>query len=382
MGVSTDNIQHNSANSLLIDGCKKTGMDYKIVPQNSGGNAHNCGYCCYGCPSNQKQGGTATWLVDAVTRGAKAIQRCHVRKINFSSTNAVTGIDAVINGGTTHLTINCPRVVVAAGALYTPCLLLSSGLKNPHIGSNLKLHPAAGMWAFMPSTVPTTPWRGPILTALITEASNLDGKYYGARGICVPHHPGFQGLQLPWGNAVQWCQRILRYKNSLSTVSIARDRDSVGTVTPHPESGEPLINYTYAAFDRAAVVEGLVALAKAYVAAGAEEVWVDVCGLQPHVVNKDGVASPEFKAWCDDMRARGIEDRATSAHQMGTARMGQDEESSVCDTQGRVWGTEGLWVADSSLCPTATGVNPMVSTMALAAWVAKSVCREVARGKT
>lgn len=383
MGVSTDGIQHNTANSLLIAGCRKTGMECKLAPQNSGGHAHNCGYCCYGCPSNRKQGGTATWLVDAAARGAKAIQRCFVRTVNFSpATAAVAGITAEVDGGTTRLTINCPRVVVAAGALYTPCLLLSSGLSNRHIGRNLRLHPATGMWAFMPSAVPTTPWKGPILTALVTEAANLDGRHYGARGVCVPHHPGFQGLQLPWGSAAQWRQRILRYRNSLSAVAVTRDRDSSGTVTADPATGDPLITYDYAPFDRASTAEGLIALSKAYIAAGADEVWADVAGLAAHVATPGGVASAEFRAWCADVRSRAAAaDTLTSAHQMGTARMGRDAHSSVCAADGSVWGTRGLWVADSSLCPTATGVNPMISTMALAAWVAKAVCADIVQAR-
>ena len=55
-----------------------------------------------------------------------------------------------------------------------------------------------------------------------------------------------------------------------------------------------------------------------------------------------------------------------SAHQMGTARMGLDAAANVCDEHGQVRGVPGLYVADTSLFPASSGVNPMISVMALA----------------
>ena len=39
---------------------------------------------------------------------------------------------------------------------------------------------------------------------------------------------------------------------------------------------------------------------------------------------------------------------------------------SVCDSFGRVYDADGLWVADASLFPSPIGVNPMETIMALA----------------
>jgi choline dehydrogenase-like flavoprotein len=38
-----------------------------------------------------------------------------------------------------------------------------------------------------------------------------------------------------------------------------------------------------------------------------------------------------------------------------------------------VWGTEGLYVADASVFPSASGVNPMVTNMAIADWISRGV---------
>jgi hypothetical protein len=48
MGVGTSAIQHNKTNEILLEGARKLGWSAKTVPQNTGGEAHNCGYCTYG----------------------------------------------------------------------------------------------------------------------------------------------------------------------------------------------------------------------------------------------------------------------------------------------------------------------------------------------
>jgi choline dehydrogenase-like flavoprotein len=75
-----------------------------------------------------------------------------------------------------------------------------------------------------------------------------------------------------------------------------------------------------------------------------------------------------------------------SAHQMGTARMGSDVRDHVCDPWGRVRSTsrprqsdphggliKNLYVADGSLFPTALGVNPMVTILAVAKRVSRAI---------
>jgi choline dehydrogenase-like flavoprotein len=45
----------------------------------------------------------------------------------------------------------------------------------------------------------------------------------------------------------------------------------------------------------------------------------------------------------------------------------------VADPSGQVYGVKGLYIADASGFPTASGVNPMLSTMALSHWVARQI---------
>ncbi len=56
---------------------------------------------------------------------------------------------------------------------------------------------------------------------------------------------------------------------------------------------------------------------------------------------------------------------------MGTAAMGSDPKTSVVDSAGRVRGYANLLVADASVFPQSSGVNPMWTIMAMAARIAE-----------
>ena len=70
----------------------------------------------------------------------------------FSDTN-IKSLD-ISNGKATHINVEnngtshkvaVDKVILAAGSLNTPKILLDSGYRNKHLGHNLKLHPVSGV---------------------------------------------------------------------------------------------------------------------------------------------------------------------------------------------------------------------------------------------
>ena len=55
------------------------------------------------------------------------------------------------------------------------------------------------------------------------------------------------------------------------------------------------------------------------------------------------------------------------------AAPGSSAKTAVANPNGQVFGVEGLYISDASGFPTASGVNPMLSTMALAYHVAQHI---------
>jgi len=88
----------------------------------------NCGYCTMGCRIGAKQSMLLTYLQDAAEAGARFVTSADVRTIETDQGRAM-GVVAKVNGHTVR--VSTRAVVVAAGALNTPALLLRSGVGGP-----------------------------------------------------------------------------------------------------------------------------------------------------------------------------------------------------------------------------------------------------------
>ncbi len=64
---------------------------------------------------------------------------------------------------------------------------------------------------------------------------------------------------------------------------------------------------------------------------------------------------------------------ASTAHIMGTARMGEDPAASVVNAFGRVHELDNLYLADGSVFTSSGGFNPTVTIMALALRMARNL---------
>lgn len=145
MGVSTDHIRHNHGNQVILEGSRKLGYHAKAVPQNTGGNEHYCGHCTVGCGAAQKQGPVVAWLPDAAKAGAKFVEGYEVKHVIFdessgtkkavgvkgiwTSRNSKGGVDGPESGKTVReVIVRAKKVIISAGTLWSPIVLLNSGL--------------------------------------------------------------------------------------------------------------------------------------------------------------------------------------------------------------------------------------------------------------
>ena len=58
---------------------------------------------------------------------------------------------------------------------------------------------------------------------------------------------------------------------------------------------------------------------------------------------------------------------------MGTCRMGTSAASSVVGPDAQLWGVRGLYVVDTSVFPTPSGSNPMLTVLAIAHSIAQDL---------
>ncbi len=402
MGVSTKCIEHNRNNQILADGARKLGYSQKTVPQNTGGKRHYCGYCTLGCNAAEKQGPAVTFLPDAQKAGAQFLEGLQVDKVVFENINGnktAVGVkgswrsrDSLggVNGAdriTREVFIKAKRVIISAGSLESPLLLLRSGLKNPHIGRNLYLHPTTLIYATFPDQEPIKPWEGAILTNLVDEFQNLDGSHHGVKLECMTMLPSWLLPLQPWASGLDL--KMFASKLAYMTGHFPIVREKVpGRVYPDPTDGRCRIAYTPTAMDAKHAMVGIVALANILYLEGAKEIFLGMAGMpkftRPEIHastdNGQGINNPAFQSWLAEIQKRGLtlpNCKWGSAHQMGSCRMAANQRAGVVDPKGRVWGTRGLYVSDASIFPSASGVNPMVTNMAISDWISRGIARDL-----
>ena len=208
-------MEQNKPNQMFIDACRRLGMHVRAAPNNmiqppvvgddvtpeekARGAAHRreMGEIGVGDRHGIKQSMTETYLWDAVQTGKTMIvQKCEARVVlqraHRSRGVQASGVEAVVtlaDGRKGTLTVHSPIVVVAAGSINSPAILLRSVARSRQlsalnysgmIGKNLRLHPVVGVVGLMPDAIDT--WQGaPMTTVSHVVAAGRTGDHYGAK---------------------------------------------------------------------------------------------------------------------------------------------------------------------------------------------------------
>jgi choline dehydrogenase-like flavoprotein len=373
----------------ILEGASSLGWETAPLLRDADG-CGDCGACGFGCRRGAKRSGPRAHLAEAARHGARFLVRARVERllVEGGAVVGVVGRAVRADGSTASFTVRAGQVVVAAGALRTPGLLAASGIGHPAVGSNLRLHPVAVVAGRMPW--PVEMWHGTMQAAGCNQfvrpgAADHETHAPAHGGFIVesaPAHPGLIALAFPWSGAADHSVRMTRARSFAPLIGIVRDAGS-GRVRTSP-SGHVRIDYVLAGPDVQTARRALVEMARIARAAGALEVLaLGVPGATassgPEVSSQTWNAYLRELAGFDFSPNRGF---LFSAHQMGTARAGSNPRTSACDAWGRVRSDQaggivrGLYVADASLFPTASGVNPMVTVMTLARRVARTVLAE------
>ena len=359
---------HNRQNQLLVDGCSALDYQANVLRNNAIGCEQRCGSCGFGCRYGCKQSTMKTYLQDAYDHGARIIVRCSAEKVLIENGKAV-GVKATATNTETgkkySVTVRAKAVIVAAGAVHSPAVLLRSGVANPHIGRHLHLHPTTTVAGIYPGKVYS--WQGVMQSAYSNEFAYLDGNY-GYKLEVPPAHPGLIGMATPWYSPLEYREQMLQTANVATFIILTRDKGE-GTVTID-QDGEPVLDYVVSVFDRKHLMHGLRQAARVHFAAGASSI-ITLHNKRTRLDRPEGgtVSEQQFREYDRQLERHGMGPNRVmmfTAHQMGTCRMGADPKNAVVDGNHEVYGIKGLFICDGSVFPEASGVNPMLSIMGLA----------------
>jgi choline dehydrogenase-like flavoprotein len=348
--------RHNRNNAALLRGCQALGWHAAANPKNAVDCGDGCGYCGFGCAYGCKRSTLATYLRDAVGAGARVVANARVERVLIQD-SVVRGVEAVVDGKRAQ--ISAPLVVTAAGSLRSPGVLARGGVASAHLGRHLHVHPVSAIFAGFDEPIET--WRGSMQTVFSDQFSDLDDGY-GATMEVVPSHPGLSASAIAWRGRSQHFDLLRNARNAAAFISLTRDRGEGRVKLTNDD-----VEYRLDPYDARHLLAGLRGTVEVAFAAGAERVIT--LHTKPLELRRQDASPARRKAFGEEIaRASLAPNRLAlfSAHQMGTCRMHRDPTQGVVDEFGAVHGVRGLLVSDGSVFPLASGVNPMLTIMALA----------------
>ena len=349
----------NTLNSKIREGCEKLGY-HGFVTNHNRENCTTSGFCLLGCPFDAKQSMLITYIPAASAAGARIYADCPVEKIHAEGRRVrrVEGYVADRLGMPTHrFSVAAQVVVLAAGAINSPQILLRSGLANSsgQVGRNLHLHPSVLLSGVYDEDI--YGYRGIPQSYYVDEFIDLE-KDPQSGYIIMPVYgfPVLTASQLPGFGREHW--NIMKSYHRMVGILVLMHDESAGTVRVG-RSGRPEITYAVNAKEQTLFLEGMKHCAEILFASGAKQVLV------PY-------ASPLWLEPSDDLRAidgRGLRPNdilLASTHPQSTCRMGEDRRRSVVNSWCQAHDLANLLVCDMSVFPSSLGAPPQISTAAIA----------------
>jgi choline dehydrogenase-like flavoprotein len=374
---------------VIVNGAERLGWEAGPTRRNAV-DCHDCGSCPFGCRRGTKQSGIRVHLARAFEAGARIVPQVRVTRVLVERGRALGVEGNALVPGTDpepeirRLIVRARQVVLSAGALRSPAILQASGVRHHAIGQHLRLHPVPAVAGRMP--MPIDMWHGPLQAARSLQFIEGDKDRNGYIIEAAPGHAGLIALVLPWDGTEAHAASMHDVRYLTPLVAVTRD-GGTGRVTL-TRAGRVRVDYRLDNVGVRTLRHASLQMARVARAAGASEI---VAAATPAIRYQPvrGSTGSEDAAWHRFEERLGAMDfgpnrgSVFSAHQMGTVRMGAAPRDHPCDPYGRVWSRgrrgriiAGLYVADASLFPTGIGVNPMLTVMALARRVARTVLAE------
>ena len=283
----------------------------------------DCIVCLGGCPRDSKQSSLITGIRMAREKGLELLSEFEVGKVAH-------GKDGVAVSGRHRGELKsfvAPKVVMAAGALGNSRILIESGFgeKLPALGTRFTCHPQFMTYAFFDEMIDAHKGAFQAVKSedgkLRTSGFKLENVFAGPIGTAMLF-PGFGS---------QHQERMSKYRHYASMEVALRDEPS-GKIRVD-KKGKLIIDKSLTAEDQRKGQAGLRLVHELFQTVGAREIIP-----------------------CD---------QAFGLHLMGGCPMGTDGATSVVTPDFTIHDHPNLIAADSSVFPSAPGINPSFTIMAL-----------------
>lgn len=299
------------------------------------GRKNDCIVCLGGCPRKSKQSSAVTSLARARANGLELRDEFEVNGIVHGKSHVV--VHGTRNGE--NEVVYARRAIIAAGAIGTSQLLLKSGMKDklPALGERFFCHPQFMSAGFMHDIVDAH--KGALQSVKSADPSfrkqnfKLENVFAGPIGMAM----------LKDGFGADHHKFMQRYRNIACIEVAVRDMDP-GHIKLN-NSGGLVVHKPVGKRDAATVRAGNAVVKELLDAMGCYETMQSSLQIGLHL--------------------------------MGGCAIGENAQKSVVQPNFQVYGYENMYIADGSTFPSAPGINPSLSIMAMSHKAADAILAEV-----
>ena len=347
----------------LAEGLKLNNISYKIIPRNTNNaTSEETGFSTFGHSDETINSSYKSWFSNDKFDSERIFSNSDIKSLDISNGKA-THIN-VQNDGTLHK-VAVDNVILAAGSLNTPKILLDSGYKNKHLGHHLKLHPVSGVAGKFSEE--QKPWSGS-MQGIYSDDNLFMKDNYGYLLEGLPMHPSLFFPFFP-NNTDRFQDFVKSYNNWSGSIVLTSDTSSGSIIN---KKSQHLWDYSLNNFDHKNLLHGIESLVMANYLAGAEEIMVATSPTL-HWKKSSNEDIKHFIKKIKLIKNQPYRMLLGSAHQMGTARIHPDEKQGVVGLNGKVHGLDNVYIVDSSTFPRCSGVNPMITIQSMSHFLVSQI---------
>ncbi len=352
----------NDNNRLFKEGCEKLGWPVEKIMLNLK-DCKQMGFCNIGCSTGGKQGTIEVQIPNSVKAGIELVPNCNVERVAdrivYAEVKAAPPGTKAGPWQEGKVEIKARRVVIAAGSPGSPAILLRSGLgdKFQTLGRYFSLHPALTVYGIYPERIKN--YRGFPKTYYTPKFSKSHNHYIET----AFYYPFISTKHLGlWGQDLKDVMK--KYNQFMTMIILNHDLALPSNRIVLDRHGEPKIRYKISRESVDSLCHAQAQATRIFFAAGCEKVIMPCADRM--IFKADEVPDEKIEEFISPRNFIPNKIPLSSAHPQGGCRMGKGPDDSVTDSWGQVHGYPWLYVADASLFPKSSHVNPYLTIMALA----------------
>lgn len=364
-------VELNDNNRLFAQGCKNLNWSFAQFPVNTK-DCIGLGTCNLGCSVLAKQGTHVVQIPHARKNGVHIYPFARAEKIESHQVLVEIvppkwGLEPSPLAPGQYI-FKAKKIIVCAGVVNSVALLFKSFGESrlPALGRYFCCHPALILVADHGKP--------------IKNSKGHPKSYYCDEFLDSQKFLLESCMYFPFVLAKNLCgfgeepdDLVSKFDQLQMILALVMDRALPSNRITIDSKGEPIIHYELDSEVCQAFVDSIRAGTKIFFNAGAERVHAP--SMDNFFITKNQYNEIDQLITKEHFKKGKIS--ISAAHLMGGCRMGTNIKTSVTNEWGQVHGLEDVFVADASLFPSASEVNPYLTIMCLADRVAQEVKRQL-----